>query len=82
LNDRELVLAAAQLARASPEAWEKFIAAFDLYAGQKMGECVSADISMLAVAQGRAQACAIISNILKDCKKTAEKIYAKAPPSA
>lgn len=82
MNDKDLVLAAAQLSRAAPEQWDKFVAAFDSYAGQKMGECVAADIGMLAVAQGRAQACAMISSLLKDCRKTAENIYKKASPSA
>lgn len=82
MNDKELVLAAANLARETPVGWDRFIAALENYAGQRMGECVSADISMLAVAQGRAQACAMLVTQLKDCKKIAENIHRKASPSA
>lgn len=81
MNDKELVLAAANLAREAPMSWDRFIAAFESYAGQRMAECVSADISMLAVAQGRAQACMMLATALKDCKKIAENIYRKAPAS-
>lgn len=81
-DNKELVLAAANLAREAPVSWDRFIAAFENYTGQRMMECVSAEIGMLAVAQGRAQACTILVTQLKDCKKTAESIYRKASSSA
>jgi hypothetical protein len=80
LSDKDLILAAANLSRAAPENWDKFVVALDTYARYKMSECVSAEISMLAVAQGRAQACGMLVSLLKDCKKTAEAIYRKATP--
>jgi ATP-dependent protease HslVU (ClpYQ) peptidase subunit len=82
LSERDLIITAANLSRAAPEQWDKFVAAYEVSTMQKMAECVSANIDMLAVAQGRAQACAATLALLKDCRKNAEKIYAKASPSA
>ena len=82
MSDKDLIITAANLSRAAPEQWDRFIAAFEAYAGQRMSECVSADLGMLAVAQGRAQACAMLTVVLKDCRKQAENIYKRASPNA
>jgi hypothetical protein len=82
LSEKDLIITAANLSRVAPEAWDKFVAAFEVSAAQKMGECIAAPIEMLAVAQGRAQACAALLALLKDCRKQAENIYKKASPNA
>jgi hypothetical protein len=82
LSEKDLIITASNLSRAAPEQWDKFVAAFEVSAGQKMAECISANIDMLAVAQGRAQACAALLALLKDCRKQADKIYSNASPNA
>lgn len=82
MSDRDLIIAAANLSRRAPADWDEFVHRLELYSAQKAAECVSANIDMLAVAQGRAQACGTLLALLKDCRKQAEKIYSKASPNA
>jgi hypothetical protein len=82
LNDRDLILAAAQLARRAPEEWNKFMNTFADYTEDKIVDCVQAPLDMLPVAQGRAQALVKLGQIMGDCVKLADNIANKVPPSA
>ena len=82
MNDRDLILAAAELARSSPEAWSRFLTRFGDYAEDKIVECVQAPLDMLPVAQGRAQALVKLGQLLEDCIKTADAITSRPSPNA
>ena len=67
-------MAAAALARISPDLWGKFVVAYGDYADVRIVECVSAQIDMLPTAQGRAQALIQFGKLLDGCTKSAESI--------
>jgi len=75
-------MAAAQLARAAPDLWQRFVKAYGDYTDGRIVECVSAQIDMLPTAQGRAQALVSLGRLLDDCTKTAETIDKRASSSA
>jgi hypothetical protein len=81
-NDKETILAAAQLARRAPEEWAKFLEALTGYTEDRAVECIQAQLDMLPVAQGRAQAAFKLRQLLEDCLETAETILNRAPPSS
>ena len=78
-SDKNMVMAAATLARLAPELWEQFVKAFGDYADDKIVECVSAQIDMLPVAQGRAQSLIQFGRLLEGCTKAAENITNRPP---
>jgi hypothetical protein len=82
LNDKDLIIAAAALARASPERWTMFVKAYGEYADGKIVECVSAQIDMLPTAQGRAQALVSLGRLFDECLRTSENIVNKVQPNA
>ena len=67
MNDKDLVLAAANLARAAPERWKNFMDALAAYTEDKGIECIQSPIDMLQVAQGRAQGLAALGRLLDGC---------------
>ena len=75
--DRELILAAARLARSSPEGWQQFLGAFRAYADQHRDNCIQASLTMLPVAQGRAQIAAQLHGLFADALVGADKIEGK-----
>jgi hypothetical protein len=75
--DRDLILAAARLARSSPESWKQFLGAFRAYADQHRDNCIQSPLVTLPVAQGRAQLAANVYGILADCLASADKIEGK-----
>lgn len=81
MNDRDLIIAAAILARRAPDEWVKFMEVYGDYVEDKIVECVQAQLDMLPVAQGRAQALIKLGQVLGDCVKRADELT-KAPPSA
>ena len=73
--EQELILAAARVARASPESWDAFVRAhhaFEWDLAQKVVIAPPNDI--LHVAQGRAQGVAGVGRMLEDCRRTASSI--------
>lgn len=74
MNDRDLVMAAAVLARGTPEPWRKFVDALGEYTESRCVECIQAQSDMLQVAQGRAQGLVALLRSLDTCIKTAESI--------
>jgi hypothetical protein len=82
LNDRELILAAARLARRAPDEWQKFLNMFAEYTEDKIVSCIQAPVEVLPVAQGRAQSLVKFGQLLEDCIKMADTITGKVPPNA
>ena len=70
-------MAAARVARRSPEEWADFISALRAYTDVKRTECIQSPPTTLAVAQGRAQACVQLFDHLSDCTKAANQIETK-----
>jgi hypothetical protein len=60
---KELIFAAAALARSSPENWQRFLTAFKGHCDELKDQCVASPVEMLQVTQGRAQAA---TGLLKD----------------
>jgi hypothetical protein len=79
LNDKNIILAAAALARVAPEAWTKFHAALYDYADQRCVEMVAAPVDMVQIAQGRAQALQTLYRTLENCSRKSENMAAKRP---
>jgi hypothetical protein len=75
--DRDLILAAARLSRASPEGWKQFFGAFRAYADQHRDNCIQSPLTTLPVAQGRAQLAAHLQQLFADCHVSADKIEGK-----
>lgn len=75
--ENELVLAAARIARTSPDAWGRFIAAVQSYSSQQITHCIQSPLELLPVAQGRAQATARLYGILAECLSSADKLEGK-----
>lgn len=75
--EQELTLAAARIARTSPDAWAQFIAAVQAYSSQQITNCIQSPLDQLPVAQGRAQVTARLFGILAECTSAADKIEGK-----
>lgn len=75
--ERDLILAAARLARSSPECWKHFLGAFRAYADQHRDNCIQSPLVTLPVAQGRAQLAAQLNGLLADCLMSADKLEGK-----
>lgn len=74
MSDRELILAAAKLARSAPESWKQFLGAFDDYANSHVSNCISSSLEALAQNQGRAQSMVALQKLLRDSLKSADHI--------
>jgi hypothetical protein len=74
--DRELDLsrAAVQLRATSPTAWDEFLQSLAAYSGSVTERCISSPLDALPNAQGRAQAVALLSQLLKDAPATVERM--------
>lgn len=77
MNDRDLILEAARLARNAPESWNKFLGALAKYTNDQRDNCIRSPIELLPVAQGRAQACTHLLGLLEECLVLADKIEGK-----
>ena len=77
MNDRDLIMKAAFVARSAPEGWKHFLGALSQYNEKQRDNCVSSPIEQLPVAQGRAQATAHLLGLLADCQSMADKIERK-----
>ena len=74
--EQDLIVAAARLARASPESWDEFMKAFHLYGWDQANQLVAAPLDMVYVAQGRAQGVAAVGRLLDKCRETASSMEA------
>lgn len=77
MNDRELILAAAKLARTAPENWNEFLGALAAHTDQYISNCISSPIEALPQNQGRAQSMVALQKVLRDCMKLADQIEEK-----
>ncbi len=77
MNDRELIFAAAKLARSAPENWDEFIGALSNYTDIQISNCISSTLEELQRAQGRAQNAATLLRLLREALKTADQIERK-----
>ena len=77
MNDRELILKAAALARSAPEDWKQFVGALSAYTDVQISNCISSPLEALPQNQGRAQACVAILRSFRECLKTADQIEGK-----
>lgn len=75
--ESDLTLAAARIARSSPDAWDRFVAAVQAYSSQQIQNCIQSPLETLPVAQGRAQATARLYGLLAECISSADKIEGK-----
>ena len=77
MNDRELILKAAALARSAPEDWKQFMGALSAYTDVQISNCISSPLEALPQNQGRAQATVALLRLLRECLKTADQIEGK-----
>lgn len=77
MNDRELILAAAKVARTAPENWNEFLGALAAHTDQYISNCISSPIEALAQNQGRAQSMVALLKVLRECLKVADQIEEK-----
>lgn len=75
--EREVILAAARLARSAPEGWKQFLGAFQMYTNTQRDNCVQSPLDNLPVAQGRAQCAAHLLGLLAECLSKADAIEGK-----
>lgn len=75
--ETELTLAAARIARSSPDAWDRFLAAVQAYSSQQITNCIQSPLDQLPVNQGRAQATARLYGLMAECLQGADKIEGK-----
>lgn len=72
-----LVNAAVTLRSHSNEAWDQFLSALDEYATSVVENCVSANLTDLPTAQGRAQAMRALARELRNAPQTAQSLRTK-----
>jgi len=77
MNDRELIIASAKLARSAPENWNEFLGALEAYTNIQISNCISSPIEALAQNQGRAQSMVALLKVLRECLKSADQIEGK-----
>jgi hypothetical protein len=77
MNDRNLILVSAAIARRAPEEWSEFLEAFKSYTDTKRDQCISSPVDTIQVAQGRAQQCVSLLRLFEDCVRAADQIAEK-----
>jgi histidine ammonia-lyase len=77
VSTKPLIFAAASVAHRAPQEWAQFISALTAYANDRRDECIRSPLDMLQVTQGRAQASAVLRDLLADCVNEANKIETK-----
>lgn len=73
-TDEALAIASARLARLAPDAWSDFLKAFENYSDRSKTNCIQSPPEQILVAQGRAQACALLLKAHQNCVSVADKI--------
>lgn len=74
INDRELILAAARLARVSPEAWLEFLSHMKRISDRAKDACLETDASSFLERRGFALAFRDLVNVMDSCRKIASNI--------
>lgn len=69
-----LTIKAAALARIAPQQWREFLAELAAYSDKKRTELVQAPVETIQVAQGRAQACALLCDLFGSAVKDADRV--------
>ncbi|RZN09641.1 hypothetical protein CWO91_16570 [Bradyrhizobium genosp. SA-3] len=77
IGEKELALAAAQLAYRAPQEFAQFVSALSLYAEKRRDELLECPPDTLTLNQGRAKACAHIRDTIANATRTAEAIQQK-----
>jgi hypothetical protein len=77
MNQRDLIIKTASLARRAPEEWSAFLGAFSEYADSTRDQCVSSPIDSVLIAQGRARECGSLLRLFTDCPKIADQMMEK-----
>lgn len=77
MSDRDLILAAAKLARSAPETWEEFLGALQNYTEAQISNCISSPLEELQRAQGRAQNASALLRLIREALKNADQIERK-----
>lgn len=72
--EKQIVLAAAHLARTAPESWKRLLGAFHLYTTATHHNLISSPLDELPRAQGRAQTARDILALLENCIQSADQI--------
>lgn len=72
-HEANLVESALRLRSHAPEAWDEFLNVLDAYTAYAADACVSAPLSELPVAQGRAQSIRALARTLRTAPQTAER---------
>jgi|APCry1669188879_1035177.scaffolds.fasta_scaffold97729_2 hypothetical protein len=75
--DEDLIIRAAILARTAPESWKEFLGAFTQYTNKQRDNLVASPFETLPVAQGRAQACTRLLDLLVNCQSKADQYQGK-----
>lgn len=76
--DRDLIFAAAKLARHAPGQWEEFLGALAKHTDLYVSNCISSPLDALAQNQGRAQSMTALLIGLREAVKTADQIERKS----
>ncbi|HLL28974.1 MAG TPA: hypothetical protein VKT73_15160 [Xanthobacteraceae bacterium] len=71
---KNLILASAELARAAPESWNKFLVAFVEHVDDLKNQCVDAPPDAVHVAQGMAKEGNELARLFGDAVKSADRI--------
>lgn len=74
MNDKELQQSIAQLIRAAPASWEKFMAAYRIHCHETLKQVISSPPETIQVAQGRAKHADELLRLLDSALATAEQI--------
>ena len=74
MADEQLVLASADIARASPELWRRFVVAFEKHVEQSKEAMVESPRDTLPNAQGHAREAVNLLKLFRNCLSTADKI--------
>jgi len=73
VNDKDLILKSAALARAAPGEWSEFLAALQGYTDRTVKELVASPPEILQVNQGRLRMLGTLLDTLAECKQAADK---------
>lgn len=72
--NKELIFAAADLARSSPQTYQRFLAEYRVYLQKTIEDVVSSPPDQIFKAQGRALHAREVLSLLENCTRDAEQI--------
>lgn len=74
LVNESLIFASADLARASPELWRRFVMAFEEHVEDTKDALVQSPVETLRGHQGHARECVHLHRVFQNCVATADKL--------